>query len=312
MSDYTTIKTLPSRFVPYPKDAVISCRPLVYDEVVYISKHRQDEIAIIEKFKETEIIKTIGLDFWDLTMGDWSFLLLSIVNSSYIKIQYNINRECSKCLGKIDKIELTIPNSKTPHIIEVKSGLNAVIIPAEIKFEELDEQVDDIAVLDLIEGQAELDFIRMKHFKSVTNSSKDLNEISLILSGVNANKLALSDIQIATYARDIMNHGPSSKVLCKCPVCKLEEEVEIEWKALDFIPFRQDKRIIKTKVSFGKRSSGSKSSGKNAIHGRSNDLQRNDSSIRETKQQIVQESISNDNIDSNSKKKFEVPKMQEV
>ena len=50
-----------------------------------------------------------------------------------------------------------------------------------------------------------------------------------------------------------MEHKASNTVKAICPLCKLEVEVTVDWEALNFIPFRPAERIVRDRISFGKR-----------------------------------------------------------
>jgi len=276
---YTTIHTLPSRFIPYPPNVQIRYRPLIYNEVLYMSEHKGQDLSIISKFHDAKIIEVSNpMDFWDLTLGDWMFLLLSVVADSHIKVSYDIGRDCPHCKGKVEKIELDIPNSN----FEVKGEVKRKLTPTEIFFKSLEDDVEMPIEIELSTGVAELDFIRMKHYRlKQRKSGKD--DLSLLLN-VPSDNLNLEDVQLISYARDYIEHGPENTIKADCQLCKKSFDVKVNWEAIDFLPFRPDEKSIRDRVSFGKRSKpGSLQSEETPVSSRDAAVQQSDRTSEQDK-----------------------------
>lgn len=249
--DYITIQNPPSSYIPYPEGSVIRCRPIKWGDAWFFAENRENDIDVIRKFAEDEIIKCEGFEFWDLTVGDWLFLLLSIMSSSFMRITYNVERQCPHCKGEIKTIDLQVPNAPK---MEVKGNLKADLTPSDIVFKQIDRSdVEDTPVIvELTDGnEAEVDFYRMRHYVKALNR-ENTDDLSNIVKGVDTSQLSMEDIQTITYAREVMDHGPENEVDAVCPLCSNKDTIRVDWEGVDFVPFRVNEESARSRIRFGK------------------------------------------------------------
>lgn len=248
---YSRITTLPSRGVPYPEGTNIRVRNIDLDEVMFFSEHHGRELDILDKFHDGEIIKCEGIDFWDITYDDWQFLLLTVVASSYIQVQYTVSQLCETCGDEPVTLDLKIPNVQP---IQVKPGYTATVEPAKVDFKSLDEEVDGPAQFQADSGdELVVDFYRLKHHRDRLINPQ-LKKIDVLIAAPEDFRYSVADVQFVNYAIERMDHSPSNEVLALCPVCKKPKKISIRWEGVDFIPFRFDEEYLRDRISFGKRS----------------------------------------------------------
>src|SRR3989304_986210 len=132
MDSYFVIDSIPSRMIPYRKGTVIRIRPFTFGEVMYLADHRDNPLEIMDMFDRGRVIE--GVPFKELTVGDYTFLMLTVVTASFASVTYTLVTECPKCLGKIDEIDLYVVGSPK---LKVEGKLKSTIMPADIGFRAL-------------------------------------------------------------------------------------------------------------------------------------------------------------------------------
>jgi len=254
MPNYIALSYLPSRFVPYSKEDVkIKIRPLYFEEAESVSLIKGRPLAILELLYESEAVKVENMDFFDLTYDDWRFIELTISNLSFPAVKFNITAgECPDCKDSPEVITISM-NGQDKEIV-VKPELKAVVIPSEIAFTELDEEIIPPIVPVLSNKEYNLDFYRLKHFKilSESKSNKEVDKYKLLLDN-NDIRFSFEDIQVLRYLDEKMFHGPKNEFEVKCKQCGKVYKVSSVWEVADFLPFRISEDNIRNRVSFGKR-----------------------------------------------------------
>jgi len=238
--------------VPYKEKFKISLRPINFEEAENISLIKSKPLEIINLLNENNVVKVENMDFYDLTYDDWRFIELTLANLSYPSIKFNINGgECPDCKDHPEHIKLNIGGKEKD--IEIKPELKLVLIPSEVAFEELEDEVSTPIMVNLSIGNFKYDFYRLKHFKILTENDNISNEIKKydILTN-QTDKYSFEDIAVLRYLNDFLNHGPKSEFELKCPQCKKLYKIVSAWEVADFLPFRRSTDDIRFKIRFGK------------------------------------------------------------
>jgi hypothetical protein len=89
------VKTLPSKWLPYPNGVKISYRPYVFGE---IKKYNQSNMSLRDKY--TFMLSGViadGMDVWDLTVPDFLFIQLLRKISTFGDTECSISYKCPGC-----------------------------------------------------------------------------------------------------------------------------------------------------------------------------------------------------------------------
>lgn len=257
MSTGDLVRACPSSFIPYPKGSKIRIRDLRMREadVLGQAKESKDELRLIEAVRECVMLE--GVAYEDLTVGDWFFLLLSVLAKSFFDLKYRYGKPCPHCQGQIEKIDLGVKDSFGNPIVIEKEGVATKEFQAnEIDFKSItSEDIPDLPVeVELDSGSVvEVDFFRIRHYiKLLDEKLSGVEELRLILKG-EFDDLTIRDLQVLKYVREKMDHGPNPELVLKCPICQKEIKVQTEWRGLDFAPKSLSESDTRRRVRFGSR-----------------------------------------------------------
>jgi hypothetical protein len=257
---YLKISKLPSGFTAYPEGTEIRIRELTFGEVLKHDEYSDRPLDILEYFSKKELVT--GIDFWEITAGDWEFLLLQIVAISYATPSYTFRDPlCPSCKEKQPKSkEEIIAAFPVPIKFEgfkpenIPPDLEIKLEPATIIFVELDETVTGQATIELTKKKVTLDFYRLKHYKQLLEADMRnirANEIA-ILTGLDM-EADVSDLDYAILdaAYVAMDHGLARQIEITCPDCGEPVTKEVRWDISSLIPFYRDGAELKDRISFG-------------------------------------------------------------
>lgn len=253
--NYITLSYVPSRYVPYPEKPDIKIRKLALGEVDYFYENSRNPKMVVDYFQEREIIK--GIPLYDLTVDDWAFLELSAVALTWTNAKFNIDGgSCPQCgEGKVERLELGLDAVGNKKYLEVSSQLNTALVPADLTFNSLDEEVDWPIQLDLESGTANADFYRVSDYLDLYEEGNHRNVAKIIekMIGIPREELAVEDEPILTYLYNKLSHGPNNEVPIKCPICSTIYRIRTEWDVSRFIPFRGGQSATGDRIHFGSR-----------------------------------------------------------
>ena len=288
---YSKIKELPSSYKAYPEGTEISVRPLKHGEVVNYSERRDKIIDILEYFDKRKVIK--GIDIWDITVGDWQFLELTIVAASYIAPTFSFTGpECEDCKKKMEASEkeekevISVPGFPTIDRKKLPERFKVNFLPSELVFNSVDDKVKIPVSIDLDnENTVDLDFFRLRHYKEMLEKKlKGRDEEIAIAAGVNLeDDVTTQDAWVMEEAYKLMDHGLANKITLKCPSCNKEIEKEVDWEILSLIPFHGDEKSVGKRIHFG----GALKSTNNDVTG--DGLQTSSGTLRHTNSQKNEE-----------------------
>lgn len=246
---------LPSRFVPYNQKE-IAIRRLTLGEVDFTFDHQNKITDIVKYYADREVIT--GINVYDLTVNDWQFVELSLVALTFPEVKFELNGgKCPSCGDEVKTIELGRTPDGTPQIITISADLKSFVVPQEISFVTLDEEVVPPIELELSIGVVKMDFLRIRHyFELAKETGKPQSEwtnrqLTQKQCGVIVEDLEYNDGDIIDYAQEKMYHGVNGSFKAKCQLCKTEYPVTTSWEVASFIPFRKDKRLARDRVRFG-------------------------------------------------------------
>jgi len=258
---YSKIKELPSSYKAYPEGTEISVRPLKHGEVVNYSERRDKIIDILEYFDKREVIK--GINIWDISVGDWQFLELTIVAASYIAPTFSFTGpECKDCKKKMEEAKekekekevISVPGFPTIDRKKLPERFKVNFLPSELIFNSVEDKVKIPVTIDLDNGDTvELDFFRLRHYKEMLEKKLEgRDEEIAIAAGVNLeDDVTTQDAWVMETAYKSMDHGLADKVTLKCPSCNKEIEREVDWEILSLIPFHGDEKSVGERIHFG-------------------------------------------------------------
>jgi hypothetical protein len=265
---YIKVGRLPSKFKPYPEGTEIRVRELTFGEVMNYNDHRDRPLDVINYFFERGVID--GIDMWEITAGDWQYLQIQITAISFASPSYSfLGPICNNCSKKTneEKADLSKFNANkmeinSPFLMDafkeenIPPDLRASLLPSELQFNEINEEAIGPATVDLpdLRKKVSLDFYRLKHYKQLIESgikNNRANEIAT-LTGLDLEKeISNNDFEVLDMAYSYMDHGLESKVLIKCPDCKVAIDKEVQWDLMSLIPFHRDVGSIKDRIHFG-------------------------------------------------------------
>ena len=256
------LKDIPSRYLAYPEGTQISIRPLMFGEVLEFTERYNDPINYYNFLAETGVVE--GIDFWEITTGDWQYIELSIISISYATPSFTIpGPPCDKCSKADDKKDQTIvaalPFNKKP---QLPKEYTAKLIPTDLVFNTVDDGVNDAISVDLESGNSvTLDFFRLKHYLSMLeNDLTGMTEEIVQITKLDLKKdVTYIDYTCLEEAYRMLNHGLDDKVMLKCPACGDTKEEEVDWGSSSLIPFRPPSNIIRDRIHVGKVSSSTNS-----------------------------------------------------
>jgi len=252
---HVVLRYLPSRGVPYEEDITISLRPLKLGEVDYIFSHKDKIVDIITYIAERDVVR--GIDVLDLTVDDWEFIELSLVSTTFPNAKYELyGGECPNCGNNVQVIDLKDLEGNVVRQIEVKPELKGIVVPTQISFHTLDEDVNWPIYADLSVGKTQFDFLRLRHYVELANEGieqKDWTPLVVAekMCGHKAEDLAFEDGEIINYIRNKLDHGVLKQFTVSCNVCSTEYPIQTAWEVADFIPFWEDRGPARNRVHFG-------------------------------------------------------------
>lgn len=258
MDEYSIVDQLPSQFKPYPEGVEISYRPLQFREVAVItnlyqrsgalegqvSESVQNTITrdIIRKIQDAKVVKVAGMNFMDLTLGDWLFVYLCVMSESHMDVVYKINVPCSSCNG-------ILPDAK----VSLKTFASADVTPGMIEFDSVEDEVEMPVLLDTdAEEEIEIDFLRLRHYLARLKDP-NVNEIDLLVTPKDAN-LSIMDVTNINFVREMMSHLPEETVNAVCASCQNEMSVAVKWSEFALTVKSPDEQSRRSRIHFGKRS----------------------------------------------------------
>ncbi len=253
---HVSLNIIPSGYIPYPNlnGEKIKLRRLTYEEVIEFSENRDRSSDLIDYIKKRDIVT--GVDIDEITMGDWSFIELSMVILSYSNPSYTFSLgECPKCKVKYSELEedelfLNIGDIKVSKIPKLWKK----VTHGQISFEELPPEVQSTAIVDLDGTKVEVDFFRIKHHLQLLKEKKEDNIVDQIKSVSKVDFKTIDNVGFALLkaAFDKMKHGLDSSFTVTCPDCKYSKSFRMDWGLLQFTPHYIDAGFIEERISFDK------------------------------------------------------------
>jgi len=255
---YISLNKLPSGYIPYNEEVkknLIQIRGLTYGEVMTFSEHKDKLQDIIPFIKERDIIK--GIDFEEISVGDWEFIELTLAAISYADPTYTINLgECPKCKEKFSNLpEDELYLKVGPERISKIPKLTRKVTHGEINFKELPKEITSEAEITLEDGkQITVDFFRLKHYKSLSKDQENFSIIKKVeaLSGISINDITSMDYATLLEAIELMSHGLDSSFNVVCPSCAFTKIFTFQWRLLQLRSFSFDNQTIRDRILFGK------------------------------------------------------------
>lgn len=271
------LQNLPSRYVPYPPETEISIRPLITDEVAFLSEHRERPIEVVDMFTKEGIVTGVTAD--QLTLGDYLYCLFTVLAASYSRVIYTLSDECDECKLAINSFSMgikDIPGSlvedKVSEEDQKEHDLLATIPVGEIEMKFLTEDSDTLdpktncpIVIQLNQGgEVGVDFYRILHYRQVLKKQQEMKtaekkfprlqeeiyELSL-RTGVDVGKLGTEDYAMVKLGTEMLDHGPIGVAKTRCSNGH-EKTLAFDWRRMQTIPFRQDRGDPKQRIRFGK------------------------------------------------------------
>lgn len=251
---------LPSRFVPYPElkdtsERGVYVRKLTWGEVDYLYETTRTPKVIIDFYRDREIIK--GIDLYRLTADDWSFLELQCVAMTWPDSEFRVHGgDCPSCgKGKVERIELgKDPLTGKDKVIEIHPELNKILVPTDISFHQLDDDVDYPIHIKAVDGSLiPADFYRIKDYLDLYESGNHRKKTFIIekMIGKSILDIDMDDKPQLEFLYRKLKHGPLKSIEVKCPVCRNDYKLLTEWDVSRFIPFREDYRPEGNRILFG-------------------------------------------------------------
>jgi hypothetical protein len=181
---------LPSKGYPYPNGTILKVSEYLFNDMEFIMKNSGDELTLLEFYKDSDIIRLTApddyeegsLSFEDLTVGDWLYTSMTMSNHSCLHLVYTTERECPKCKGKIDMVDLGVGGQSLP----VAGDLVAELTPSQVLFNTLEPfkdgqwkgQMPIFDTINLSGNDYTLDFYRMGHY--ITHLREQKNIIPIV------------------------------------------------------------------------------------------------------------------------------------
>jgi len=277
-----TLKDIPSRYLAYPEGTQISIRPLMFGEVIEFTERYDEPLDYYKYLASIDVVE--GIDFWEITTGDWQYIELSIISISYATPSFTIpGPPCDKCSKSEEKVE----EESEPQTIVASLPMNrkkqlpkeytAKLIPTDLIFNTVDDDVNDVVSVELESGKSvTLDFFRLKHYlKMLENNLNGKAQEIVQVTGLDLNKdITYDDYPYLEKAYNMLSHGLDDKVSLRCPNCSDVKEMEVDWRASTLIPFRPDADTLRDRISIGKISKPTDSSNeKTPVPGNQSTLQ---------------------------------------
>lgn len=281
---------IPSQGKAYPPGTELKVRSLLWEECVDFSQYKDSgkTLELLEMLDGNQVIT--GIDFWDITSGDWTYIELLIMSMSFTSLTYKFKTsECPDCKkdykestdsgvdrsllvkeltgksmeevlqipGMKEQVEkiipdafLNLPGSDKKNLPPV---LQATLSPADFVFETSDEDNHGTPIVTLDNGkEVAVDYYRLKHFKTLMSQGREENDMNqvCVASGVDRKSLTYLDGQVLLEAKEILDHGLDYTIKVTCPNCNQVKEESLAWGALDFVPFRRDRGALRNRISF--------------------------------------------------------------
>ena len=281
---------IPSQGKAYPPGTELRVRSLLWEECVNFAQFRDEgkTLELLDMLAKNQVIT--GLDFWELTSGDWTYIELLIMSMSYTAPVYKFkSNNCEKCevplaentengidrallvkeiTGKTMQEVLNIPGMKerVEEIIpdafvnvpgsskdNIAPVYQASLVPADFQFETSDDDNNGTPIVTLESGkEVTVDYYRLKHFKGLMKSGLAENDMNQVCAstGVASKNLTYFDGEVLLEAKKILEHGLVYTIQVTCPKCSHRKEENLVWGALDFVPFRRDRKSLRNRISF--------------------------------------------------------------
>jgi len=262
------LKDIPSRYLAYPEGTQISIRPLKFGEVLEFTERYGDPINYYNYLAGLDVVE--GIDFWEITTGDWQYIELSIISISYATPSFTIpGPPCDKCStsdkskddseDKSQTIVASLPMSKKK--LQLPKEYTAQLIPTDLIFNTVDDEVNAAVSVDLESGKSvTLDFFRLKHYIHMLKNNLTGNAQEIVqITGLDLNEIEYEDFPYLETAYGMLSHGLDDKVNLKCPSCGDTKEMEVDWGASSLIPFRPSSDVIRNRIHVGQTSKSANS-----------------------------------------------------
>lgn len=236
---------LPSKGLPYPKDAKIGYRPFVLGEVSYLS---ESEISFTEQVEYVIKGMTCSFDPYDLTLSDFLFVgLHRKVTAVGIDVA-NLTFECPKCkqavLAPIDI-----------HNIEFEE-LEVPALPMNVKFSWGTHHFRPLTVkqyLHLVSLGVSEDKEKRSYAMMAAQMGCEGDSLLEWMDFLFNLKPGSDDAKILNIVDDRLYHGCKTKVIT-CQHCGHGSRVEVDGGDVFIVPFPRPGSPIEDAISFGKTS----------------------------------------------------------
>jgi len=259
---YQELKQLPSKGLAYPPGTKISVRPLKFGEVIEFTERHGEPIDYYNYLAGRSIVD--GIDFWEITTGDWQYIELSMITVSYATPSLTINGPpCDKC-SKEPPIPPDEKKKDVPQeVVALLPGMDrkkipkeytARLLPTDLIFNTVDDKLTGPVSVDLVNGKsASLDFFRIKHHMQMLQSEKSgVDEEIALITGLDfSNDVEFEDYAALEEAYGLFSHGLDDAIELQCPNCGTKKVMEVDWRASQLIPFRADEKLIRSRIHIG-------------------------------------------------------------
>jgi hypothetical protein len=263
---YKTIKNenLPSKGLPYHSnldDTSIAIKPFMYSDLEYfkamsegemLNYIKQNNIVSISNTNNLEPIPVpipINKGLFELTLGDWAYLHIAILNYSCVHMVYSPEKDliCKKCDTVIDLVDIVNPND-CDNISELTGSVlhkGCVIVnklePVDLKdgtFIDFKSPVE----LDTVNGLVTMDFFRIADYVSIFEIKDDINSREIVSmlgkDGLDALEgFSITDFQLFQFIKNSMDHGLSDDITITCNKCKSKILQTVDWSKCFFMNF---------------------------------------------------------------------------
>lgn len=249
-------KDLPSRNLAYDNINCIKYREMTFKEVMNFSKFRKRKLDLLEFIKEREIVK--GIDIYEITVGDWQFIELSLVNTSFAGVSYPYDLgDCSNCEKELkeqykeEDLYISIGNvkkSKIPKMIKILAA-------TDILFNDIEDTEIQLPISVTLDNgnEAPFDFYRLKHLiKMEEQDDRTIQNRISIISGIDLYDMSMDDYHVFVELSNLLSHGLDNKIEISCPRCGKTINKKIDWRLLRFFPYVRDGSSFKERITFGK------------------------------------------------------------
>lgn len=239
MYQVISVERIPSKGFYYPEGTEIKVRALTWEERMMFAKYKkqQYQVDLLEMLAENEVVK--GIDLWEITMGDWSFLELLMVTLTFRPISYTFSLKCSECSDS---------NQREVSFRDSREG-NGNLTPSNFVFESSEHHLRSYIFLN--GREVKLNSYRLKHYRKIRMEGEqedDYNKLISLLDRETVREVVTSPIDCPRVQSD---HGLKMGVTLCCSSCNKKEEVGVEWSVFDFIPEEHPDTLLDVELELG-------------------------------------------------------------